>query len=173
MVARSGRHRLGGSRRRGHFELTPEQAALLADEDHPAFLAGGFGLLFSLFERWERLHGSFRTGRGTAYNDLGREHARNEIRFSAPWMRANLVPVILPGLDGVTGRLAVRVSLSTWGFKSPPPTSQQVSEPSPLDPSVVCSTRAVPGCARTGATAPPRRWTGTPTPTPSTTSWPG
>lgn len=90
----------------GRFELTAEQAAILADEDNPAFLAGGFGLLFSLFERWERLHDAFRTGRGTPYNELGSDHARNESRFSAPWMRANLVPLILPGLDGVTAKLA-------------------------------------------------------------------
>jgi 2-polyprenyl-3-methyl-5-hydroxy-6-metoxy-1,4-benzoquinol methylase len=102
----------------GHFELTPDQAALLAYEDHPAFLAGGFGPLFSLFERWERLHESFRTGRGTAYNDLGREHARNESRFSAPWMRANLVPVILPGLDGVTGRLVAGAKAADVGCGS-------------------------------------------------------
>lgn len=90
----------------GRFALTDEQAAVLADEDHQAFLAGGFGLLFSLFERWERLHASFHTGRGTPYNDLGADHAVNESRFSAPWMRANLVPVILPALDGVAAKLS-------------------------------------------------------------------
>ena len=90
----------------GRYELTVEQAALLADQDSPAFLAGGFGLLFSLFQRWERLHESFRTGRGTPYNSLGSDHALNESRFSAPWMRASLVPVILPGLEGVTAKLA-------------------------------------------------------------------
>jgi 2-polyprenyl-3-methyl-5-hydroxy-6-metoxy-1,4-benzoquinol methylase len=89
----------------GRFELTDEQAALLADEDDPAFLAGGFGLLFSLFQDWERLPKAFRTGRGTPYNDLGADHARSESRFSAPWMRANLVPVILPSLDRVTDKL--------------------------------------------------------------------
>jgi 2-polyprenyl-3-methyl-5-hydroxy-6-metoxy-1,4-benzoquinol methylase len=102
----------------GRFGLTAEQAALLADEDDPAFLAGGFGLLFSLFDRWERLHTSFRTGRGTAYNDLGVDHARNESRFSAPWMRANLVPAILPGLDGVTAKLAVGAKAADVGCGS-------------------------------------------------------
>lgn len=102
----------------GRFELTDEQAALLADEVHPAFLAGGFGLLFSLFDRWERLHEAFRTGRGTPYNDLGREHARNESRFSAPWMRANLVPVILPGLDGVTDKLGAGAKAADVGCGS-------------------------------------------------------
>jgi 2-polyprenyl-3-methyl-5-hydroxy-6-metoxy-1,4-benzoquinol methylase len=91
----------------GRFELTSEQAAVLADEASPAFVPGGFALMFSLFRRWERLHDSFRTGRGVPYNELGADHAVAESRFSAPWMRANLVPVILPGLDGVTAKLAV------------------------------------------------------------------
>jgi 2-polyprenyl-3-methyl-5-hydroxy-6-metoxy-1,4-benzoquinol methylase len=102
----------------GRFELTADQAAVLADEDHPAFLAGGFGLLFSLFQRWERLPESFRTGRGTPYNDLGTDHARNESRFSAPWMRAKLVPVILPGLEGVTGKLAAGAKVADVGCGS-------------------------------------------------------
>lgn len=89
----------------GRFALTPEQAAVLAEEADPAFVSGGFALIFSLFQGWERLHDSFRTGRGTAYNQLGRDHAVAESRFSSPWMRANLVPVILPGLEGVTTRL--------------------------------------------------------------------
>ncbi|HKY60664.1 MAG TPA: class I SAM-dependent methyltransferase, partial [Gemmatimonadota bacterium] len=89
----------------GRFELTGEQAAVLAEEASPAFVTGGFALLFSLFQRWERLHEAFRTGRGVPYNQLGADHAVAESRFSAPWMRANLVPVILPGLDGVTTKL--------------------------------------------------------------------
>lgn len=91
----------------GRFELTGEQAAVLADEVNPAFVTGGFALLFSLFQQWERLHKAFRTGRGVPYNQLGADHAVAESRFSAPWMRANLVPVILPGLEGVTSKLAV------------------------------------------------------------------
>jgi 2-polyprenyl-3-methyl-5-hydroxy-6-metoxy-1,4-benzoquinol methylase len=91
----------------GHFELTGEQAAVLADEANPAFVTGGFALLFSLFQQWERLHQAFRTGRGVPYNRLGAEHAVAESRFSAPWMRAKLVPVILPGLEGVASKLAL------------------------------------------------------------------
>jgi hypothetical protein len=83
----------------GRFELTAEQAAVLADEENPAFVAGGFALMFPLLQRWEQLLESFRTGRGVPYNELGADHAVGESRFSSPWMRANLVPVILPGLE--------------------------------------------------------------------------
>jgi 2-polyprenyl-3-methyl-5-hydroxy-6-metoxy-1,4-benzoquinol methylase len=102
----------------GRFELTGEQAAVLADEANPAFVSGGFALTFSLFQQWERLHESFRTGRGVPYNQLGRDHAVAESRFSAPWMRANLVPVILPGLDGVTPKLAAGAKVADLGCGS-------------------------------------------------------
>lgn len=100
------------------FELTPEQAAVLADDTSAAYLPGGFALVFSLFQQWERLHDSFRTGRGVPYNQLGADHATAESRFSAPWMRANLVPVILPGLDGVTRKLASGASVADVGCGS-------------------------------------------------------
>jgi len=89
----------------GRFELSAEQAAVLADEDDPAFAAGRFALVVPLLNRWESLFESFRSGRGVPYNQLGADHAIGESRFSAPWMRANLVPVILPGLPGVAARL--------------------------------------------------------------------
>jgi 2-polyprenyl-3-methyl-5-hydroxy-6-metoxy-1,4-benzoquinol methylase len=89
----------------GVFGLSAETAAVLADEGHPAFVGGGFALIFPLLQRWDRLFESFRSGRGVPYNDLGLEHAVGESRFSSPWMRANLVPVILPGLDDVVPKL--------------------------------------------------------------------
>jgi 2-polyprenyl-3-methyl-5-hydroxy-6-metoxy-1,4-benzoquinol methylase len=102
----------------GRFELSGGQAAVLADEASPAFLPGGFALIFSVFQRWERLPESFRTGRGVPYNQLGADHAVAESRFSAPWMKANLVPVILPGLDGVTAKLAAGVRAADIGCGS-------------------------------------------------------
>jgi len=102
----------------GRFELTSEQAAVLANEENPAFVGGGFALIFPLLQRWERLFESFRTGRGVPYNELGTDHAVGESRFSSPWMRANLVPVILPGLDGVTARLTAGAKVADVGCGS-------------------------------------------------------
>ncbi len=102
----------------GRFELTSEQAAVLADEDNPAFAAGGFALVLPLLQRWKTLFESFRTGRGVPYNELGADHAVGESRFSSPWMRANLVPVILPGLDGVTAKLAEGAKIADVGCGS-------------------------------------------------------
>ncbi len=102
----------------GRFELTGEQAAVLADEEHPACVTGGFALVFPLLQRWDRLFQSFRTGRGVPYNELGAEHAVGESRFSGPWMRANLVSVILPGLDGVTAKLGAGARVADVGCGS-------------------------------------------------------
>jgi 2-polyprenyl-3-methyl-5-hydroxy-6-metoxy-1,4-benzoquinol methylase len=102
----------------GRFELTPEQAAVLADEDNPGFVGGGFALIIPLLQRWDRLFESFRTGRGVPYDELGADHAVGESRFSSPWMRANLVPVILPGLDGVASKLAAGAKVADVGCGS-------------------------------------------------------
>ncbi|MGQ0670244.1 MAG: methyltransferase domain-containing protein [Actinomycetota bacterium] len=102
----------------GRFVLTNEQAAVLADEHDPAFVAGGFALVLPLLGQRERLFECFRTGRGVPYNDLGADHAVGESRFSSPWMRANLVPVILPGLDGVTPKLAAGAKVADVGCGS-------------------------------------------------------
>ncbi len=102
----------------GRFELTNEQAAVLADEENPAFVGGGFELVVSLLQRWEDLFQSFRTGRGVPYNELGHDHAVGEGRFSAPWMRANLVPIILPGLDGVVPKLSAGARVADIGCGS-------------------------------------------------------
>jgi len=102
----------------GLFELSAEQAAVLADEGNPAFAAGGFALVFPLLQRWGSLFESFRTGRGVPYNTLGADHAIGESRFSAPWMRANLVPVILPGLDGMAAKLEAGAKVADVGCGS-------------------------------------------------------
>src|SRR5262249_2035467 len=39
----------------GRFDLTAEQAAVLADEENPAFVGGGFAVMFPLLQRWEEL----------------------------------------------------------------------------------------------------------------------
>lgn len=102
----------------GLFEFTEEQAAVLADEGNPACVAGAFALLFPLLRQWERVFTSFRSGRGVPYNELGSDHAIGDSRFSGPWMRANLVPVILPGLDAVTPKLAAGAKVADVGCGS-------------------------------------------------------
>jgi 2-polyprenyl-3-methyl-5-hydroxy-6-metoxy-1,4-benzoquinol methylase len=85
----------------GHFALTPEGVAVLADENHPAFGAGFFASLPQNLAVLEHLPEAFRTGVGLPYDAQGPEGARGIERGLAPWFRALLVPVVIPRLGAV------------------------------------------------------------------------
>ncbi|HVN85962.1 MAG TPA: methyltransferase domain-containing protein [Candidatus Binatia bacterium] len=89
----------------GRFELSLEATFVLAEENSPAFAAGGFHSLPQQFAVLEKLPQSFQTGVGLPYDAFGPEGAVGIERFLAPWFRAFLVPVALPRLDGVVARL--------------------------------------------------------------------
>lgn len=88
------------------FELTAVGAAVLADEDASlAFAAGAFGGPMQP-EVVDKLAAAFRTGVGLSYEELGPNAAHRTERMLGPWTRQELVPRILPALDGVADKLA-------------------------------------------------------------------
>lgn len=89
----------------GRFALSPEGAALLADESHPAFGAGFFASLPQTIGVVEKLPEAFRTGIGLPYDAAGPEGARGIERGVAPWFKAMLVPLVIPRLGGVRATL--------------------------------------------------------------------
>jgi 2-polyprenyl-3-methyl-5-hydroxy-6-metoxy-1,4-benzoquinol methylase len=91
----------------GHevFDLSPEAVAVLADGDHAAFGMGMFHQLPHLMRTLEHLPESFRTGRGFDYDHHGLEGAIGIERSFEPWSAANLIPVVIPALDGVEQKL--------------------------------------------------------------------
>ena len=91
--------------RDGRFELTAEGDVVLAQENHPAFAAGGFGGLPAQLAVLDKLPEAFRTGRGLPYDAFGEEGTRGIERSFAPWFRALLVPFALPKLEGVVAKL--------------------------------------------------------------------
>lgn len=100
----------------GRFELTDLQALVLADEDSSVFFsAGGFGGLPEQFAVLDKLPESFRTGLGLPYDALGREGNHGVARMFAPWFRHMLVPMILPALDGVVGKLEAGAKVADVG----------------------------------------------------------
>lgn len=99
----------------GRFELTPEAAAVLANEDGPMFLAGGFCALPQQMAVLERLPQAFKTGIGLNYDSLGPEVNRSVERLLAPWFRTQLVPVALPVLDGVVAKLEAGAKVADVG----------------------------------------------------------
>lgn len=89
----------------GRFQLTPVQAALLADEESSVdFAIGAFRGGFET-QLVDRIAESFRTGVGLTYEDQGPAAAAGLARMTAPRSRLALVSRILPGLEGVVDRL--------------------------------------------------------------------
>jgi hypothetical protein len=87
------------------FHLNPEQATVFADEDSPAFMAGAFEVLSSLWIDEPKVAEAFRTGKGLAWHEHSACLFRGTERFFRPGYNANLVGSWLPALDGVTEKL--------------------------------------------------------------------
>ncbi len=105
----------GDSPETATFELTPVQAAVLADEDDSIDFAGGafrggFGpdLLDALAE-------SFTTGIGITYEQQGAEAAAGLARMTGVRSRLELTSVVLPGLDGVVAKLEAGAKIADIG----------------------------------------------------------
>ncbi|HEX3981412.1 MAG TPA: class I SAM-dependent methyltransferase [Acidimicrobiales bacterium] len=88
------------------FELSPEAAEVLVEDTESLFFAAGaFQGGVAPPEVVDRLADAFRTGIGLSYDDLGPSAAHTVERMLGPWSRLALVPVVLPALEGVVGRL--------------------------------------------------------------------
>lgn len=97
------------------LSLSPEAVAVLASPDHPSFGMGSFHHLPKTMATLERLPEAFRTGVGLAYDEHGPDCAEGIARGFEPWMRANLIDVVLPALEGVTAKLAAGARVADVG----------------------------------------------------------
>ena len=87
------------------FELSAEGAEVLANEEGSlAFAAGAFSGQTPP-ATVDKLVDAFRTGIGRSYHDLGPNAAHRTERMPGPWTRRELVPNIIPALDGVVAKL--------------------------------------------------------------------
>jgi len=101
------------------FQLAPEAAALLADEEGSVwFAAGAFQGAAATGQTVDQLADSFRTGGGLSFDDFGPDAAAKVERTLGPWSRLALVPQILPALDGVTARLESGIRVADVGCGS-------------------------------------------------------
>ncbi|MGF1598358.1 MAG: class I SAM-dependent methyltransferase [Acidimicrobiales bacterium] len=89
----------------GTYELSPVQAALLADEDGSLSFAAGAFRGGTDPAHVEALAESFATGRGVTYEQQGTAAAAGLARMTGPWSRLALTSIILPALDGVVAKL--------------------------------------------------------------------
>jgi SAM-dependent methyltransferase len=99
----------------GSFRLPPEQAAALADEDSPVYVAGGASVLASMYLDKDKLVAAMR---GNGALSWGEHHPclfSGTERFFRPGYRAHLVSQWLPALDGVLPRLEAGAKVADVG----------------------------------------------------------
>ena len=87
------------------YELPPEQALALADEDSPAFLPGGFTGILAAYVDADTFVDAFRTGRGVGWHEHDRRLFVGTERLFRPGYKGYLVSDWIPALDGVDSTL--------------------------------------------------------------------
>jgi SAM-dependent methyltransferase len=88
------------------YGMTPEQVAVLADEDSPAFFAASFELALGALRDTGAIQERFGTGAGFGWHEHHPDLFLGTERFFRPGYAANLVPVWLPALDAVLSKLS-------------------------------------------------------------------
>jgi SAM-dependent methyltransferase len=99
----------------GAFWLDAAQAACLADEDLPTFLAGGMAVVSSLHRDEDRVREAFRSGAGVAWHDHHHDLFTGTERFFRPGYVANLATAWIPAFDGLEPRLAQGIRVADVG----------------------------------------------------------
>jgi ubiquinone/menaquinone biosynthesis C-methylase UbiE len=89
----------------GRFTLSPEQAAVFADEDSPVNMTGGFYSLAAVFADEPQLVEAFRSGKGLGWGNRCNCLFCGVERFFRPGYKAHLLAEWLPALDGVMAKL--------------------------------------------------------------------
>ncbi len=87
------------------YFLSPEQAAVLADEESPAFFPGAVQLALATMKSLPRIQERFTTGEGFGWHEHDRDLFDGTERFFKPGYSADLVATWLPAMDGVVDRL--------------------------------------------------------------------
>ena len=90
----------------GRYGMTPDQAAVLADDASPAFVAGAFQFAIPSLALTGRLLQCFREGGGIAFAELDPEIPEAIDRMHRAWFEHQLVQSWLPAAAGLTERLS-------------------------------------------------------------------
>jgi 2-polyprenyl-3-methyl-5-hydroxy-6-metoxy-1,4-benzoquinol methylase len=97
------------------FFLSPEQVAVLADPNSPAFGMGMFHRLPQTMAALNKMPESFRTGIGHDYDSHGPEGAVGIERSFEPWTNANLIDTVIPAINGISKTLASGATVADIG----------------------------------------------------------
>ena len=97
------------------YELSPEQAMVLADEDSPLYVPPAWDVPAAMWFDEAKALEAFRTGRGVAWGEHDARMACGVAAFYRNGYRANLVAQWLPALDGVVAQLEAGISVADVG----------------------------------------------------------
>jgi 2-polyprenyl-3-methyl-5-hydroxy-6-metoxy-1,4-benzoquinol methylase len=97
------------------FGMSPEAIAVLASPNHQASGIGMFHRFPQTMAALDLMPESFRTGIGHDYDSHGPEGAVGIERSFEPWNQHNLLPNVLPKLDGVVERLHTGITVADIG----------------------------------------------------------
>jgi 2-polyprenyl-3-methyl-5-hydroxy-6-metoxy-1,4-benzoquinol methylase len=87
------------------YELTPEQAAVLADDTSPVFLPHAWQVVASMWADEPKTLGAFKTGKGVSWGEHSERLFCGVAAFYRNCYSASLVSEWLPTLSGVTAKL--------------------------------------------------------------------
>lgn len=87
------------------FSMPAEQAAVLADEESPTYMADAFNAAAAYLDNQPMVEDAFRTGRGVGWGDQSGCLSCAVARFFRPGYQANIVSDWLPAMDGVVEKL--------------------------------------------------------------------
>jgi 2-polyprenyl-3-methyl-5-hydroxy-6-metoxy-1,4-benzoquinol methylase len=87
------------------YELTPEQAAVLADDTSPVFLPHAWQVVASMWADEPKTLNAFRTGKGVSWGEHSERLFCGVAAFYRNCYSASLVKDWLPTLSGITAKL--------------------------------------------------------------------
>lgn len=97
------------------YELSPEQALMLADESSPVFLPNAWEVAASLWHDERKAIDAFRTGKGIAWGDHHERLYCGVAAFFRNGYQAHLVAEWLPSLDGAVPKLEAGAKVADVG----------------------------------------------------------
>jgi SAM-dependent methyltransferase len=97
------------------YELSPEQATVLADEDSPFYMPQAWNVPASMWFDEPKALEAFRTGRGVAWGEHHERMSCGVAAFYRNGYKASLVPQWLPALDGVVQQLEAGIDVADVG----------------------------------------------------------
>ncbi|APO79132.1 SAM-dependent methyltransferase protein (plasmid) [Rhizobium etli 8C-3] len=99
----------------GTYEITPEQALVLANDDSPVFIPNAWAVPASMWADEDKAVEAFRTGNGVPWGDHNGRLYCGVAAFYRNAYKASLVCEWLPALDGVVEKLKVGAFVADIG----------------------------------------------------------